>query len=119
MQQIATAAMQASGPAGVLFGTVESVAPLKVRVEQKLLLGAAQLILTHSVVDYEVSMTVDHTTEEAAGGSGDGAYEAHQHAYTGKKTFKVHNALKTGDGVILLRLQGGQQFVVLDKAVET
>ena len=51
----------------------------------------------------------------AGGGSGAAAYEAHKHAYVGKKTFKVHNALKAGEKVLLIRVQQGKKFVVIDR----
>lgn len=41
----------------------------------------------------------------------------HTHAYKGRKKFTVHNALKTGERVILMRVQGGNQYVVLDRMV--
>ena len=47
--------------------------------------------------------------------SGAAAYEAHKHAYVGKKTFKVHNALKAGEKVLLIRVQQGKKFVVIDR----
>lgn len=40
---------------------------------------------------------------------------SHSHSYSGKKKFTVHNGLKKGEKVILIRMQGGQQFVVLDR----
>ena len=36
-------------------------------------------------------------------------------AYVGKKTFKVHNALKAGEKVLLIRVQQGKKFVVIDR----
>ena len=72
-------------------------------------------ILTRNVTDFEVDMTVNHSTEDKGGGSGAAAYEAHKHAYVGKKTFKVHNALKAGEKVLLIRVQQGKKFVVIDR----
>ena len=40
---------------------------------------------------------------------------AHTHGYTGRKSFTVHNALTVGEKVILIRLQGGQKFLVIDR----
>lgn len=39
----------------------------------------------------------------------------HSHSYKGKKSFTVHNSLVQGDEVILLRMQGGQKYIVLDR----
>lgn len=39
----------------------------------------------------------------------------HSHDIQGRKTVTVHNGLKKGEKVILIRMQGGQKFVVLDR----
>lgn len=39
----------------------------------------------------------------------------HSHSYKGKKAFTVHNSLVQGDEVVLLRMQGGQKYIVLDR----
>jgi hypothetical protein len=104
-------AIEASDPTAIEFGIVTSVAPLKILVEQKKLLTIAQLVLTRNVKDYEIEMTVEHVTEE-----GDGP-DTHIHEYKGKKKFTVHNALKMGDKVMLVKMQGGQKYIVWDKEV--
>lgn len=40
---------------------------------------------------------------------------AHTHKITGKKKITVHNGLAVGDGVILIRQQEGQRFIVVDR----
>lgn len=40
---------------------------------------------------------------------------SHTHEYKGKKKFTVHLALNTGEKVLLLRADGGQQYIVLDR----
>jgi len=54
----------------------------------------------HSYIDDSLTRTTETNT--------------HSHAYTGTKAFTVHNKLKAGDNVVLLRVQGGQKFVILD-----
>ena len=49
IKEIALKAVEASAPVKVLFGTVESVSPLAVRVEQKLLLPEEFFIQTAAV----------------------------------------------------------------------
>jgi len=102
----ALAANDASKPVQVCFGRVVGAAPLQVCVEQKMTLGAAQLILARRVTDYTVEMTVNHYTEDA---------EGHRHACKGRKKYTVHNGLKAGEEVILLRMQGGQKYLILDR----
>ena len=40
---------------------------------------------------------------------------SHKHAYSGRKIFRVHNGLKKGETVVLLRIQGGQRYIVIDR----
>lgn len=108
IKKAAKEAIEAADPTAIQFGTVKSTSPLKIIVEQKKELTIAQLILTRNVKDYELEMTVNHETEIA---------EAHSHEYKGRKKFTVHNALKVGDSVMLLKMQGGQKYIVLDKEV--
>lgn len=115
VKRAAVEAVEAGKPFGFVLGKVTSASPLKVQVDQKLELTAAQLILTNAVRDYTVYMTVDHETEEKGGGSGAAAYESHKHAYKGKKAYRVHLALKAGEQVLLLRADGGQKFIILDR----
>lgn len=115
VKQAAVEAVQAGGPMAVCFGTVTSPSPLKIQVDQKKTLTEAQLILTNNVRDFTVEMTVDHQTENTSGGSGDASFAPHLHAYKGRKSFRVHLGLKSGEKVILLRCDGGQKYVVLDR----
>lgn len=118
IKKISTEAVDAKKPAGLLFGKVISDSPLKILVEQKMTLEKEQLVLCRNVTDFKVMMTVKHFTENKGGGSGDSAYESHRHEYKGKKEFLVHNKLKTGEEVLLLRQQGGQKFIVVDRVVK-
>lgn len=95
-------------PMEVCYGTVENISPLSIRVEQKMLLESDQLTLTRNVIDYDLNITVNHNTDSA---------QAHTHGYTGTKTFTINNALKQGEKVILIRVQGGQKYLVLDRVV--
>lgn len=72
-------AVEAGKPCDVMFGTVMSTAPLTVSVDQKLVLGEKQLVLTRYVTDYEIDMTVDHVTEEELGE----LEISHDHGYSG------------------------------------
>ncbi|WP_144511738.1 DUF2577 domain-containing protein [Bacillus sp. FJAT-22090] len=104
-------AVEAADPTAIQFGEVTSVSPLKILVEQKKELTMAQLVLTRNVRNHEIEMTVEHTTEIGNGP------DAHTHEYKGKKKFLVHNALKEGDSVMLVKMQGGQKYIVWDKDV--
>lgn len=124
VKQAAVEAVRADAPMAICYGTVLSPTPLKIQVDQKKILGAAQLILTDAVRDYNVEMSTiegtgkslgPHYTEDESGGSGYPAFAAHKHRYQGRKKWRIHNALKKGEKVILLRCDGGQKYVVLDR----
>lgn len=108
-------AVEAGKPVTILFGTVISASPLKIQVDQKSIYTERMLVLSRNVTDYEVDMTVNHTTEDNVGSSGTEALAPHNHAYVGQKTFKIHNALKVGERVLLIRVQQGKKFVVIDR----
>ena len=124
VKQAAVEAVRAEAPVAICYGTVLSPAPLKIQVDQKKILGTAQLILTDNVRDFNVEMSTiegmgkslgPHYTENESGGSGDAAFASHRHKYQGRKKWRVHNALKAGEKVILLRCDGGQKYIVLDR----
>lgn len=115
MKNSARKTQNASKPADIVYGTVISVNPLAVQVDQKLTIKQENLKLTRAVMDYEVEMTVDHVTENRSGGSGEAAFELHNHEYKGRKRFLIHNGLVEGDKVTMIRVHGGQQYVVIDK----
>ena len=109
VKRAAVEAVQAGAPMSGGYGYVTSTSPL---------LTEAQLILTDAVRDYTVEMTTMpefHETEETSGGAGDASFAPHKHRYQGRKKWKVHNALQMGEKVILLRCDGGQQYIVLGR----
>lgn len=117
LRQVVLEAVNAQKPTSVVYGTVISTSPLKVQVDQKLILERENLKLTRAVMDYEVDMTVDHVTENRAGGSGEAAFASHNHDYKGRKKFLIHNGLVVGDKVTMIRANGGQQYIIIDKEV--
>lgn len=108
-------AFNASKPTNMVFGKVVSVSPLKIKVDQKLTLGPAQLVLSRNVTDYRLSVTMNHSTENKSGGSGDSSFESHNHEIKGTKTMTVHNALKVNEEVIMMQTSGGQKYIVMDR----
>lgn len=42
---------------------------------------------------------------------------SHNHSIDGRKSMTIHNGLEVGDEVLLLRMQGGQKYIVIDKVV--
>ena len=109
-KQAALDAVRAKKPTEISFGRVINIEPLQINVEQKMTLEAVQLILCRNVTDYTVEMSVAYTTDGVLNDD-----IQHQHEYAGRKQFTVHNGLVVGDEVVLIRLQGGQRFLVIDR----
>lgn len=63
IKKMAVGANDANAPTSVLFGTVTSINPLEITVEQKLKLTKEFLVLTKNVKDYTVDVSVDWETE--------------------------------------------------------
>lgn len=119
IKKAASKAVKAEKPVEICFGEVTSISPLQILVDQKFTLGAAQLVLTRNVTN--------HKTMIAGGNVQDYYYvrplpdistapvnPLHKHAI-GKIEITVHNGLVVGDEVILIRQQGGQKYVVVDR----
>ena len=122
IKKTAVEAVNASKPANMVFGKVISASPLKIKIDQKLILTTAQLVLSRNVTDYEIEIEPSsnrspssHWTESTSGGSGDSAFSSHKHEYKGRKKFLVYNALNVGEEVILMQMSGGQKYVVWDR----
>lgn len=117
MKRAAKDEREASKPVNVYFGEVVSKSPLKINVEQKMVLGENQLILARNVTDYMTTVTVQWATEKGVL-LPDGKVTAdppHNHGIVGTKNFLMHNALEVGDEVIIIRQQEGQKFIVVDR----
>lgn len=106
-------AVASTNPVNILFGTVSQVTPLEIEVHQKLKLTEEFLVLTERVTRYEVDLEHDHAyTDNGTQGT------------TGKALANlltkspVRTGLKKGDKVVLMRVQGGQKFVITDKVVD-
>lgn len=115
LQKLAYNTYQAGKPADYILGVVESVNPLVIRLDAKETITEEFLVLTDAVRDYDVDITVNHTTENAAGGSGYAEYASHNHGYKGRKRITVHNGLTPGESVVMLRQLGGQEYLVLSR----
>lgn len=96
IQKLVMGVLNAQKLTTVAYGTVLSISPLEVQLDQMLTLKEAQLKLTRAVMDHEVEMSLD-------GGA--------------KQKYKVHNGLIIGDKVTMIRVHGGQQYLIIDKEV--
>ena len=122
IKKAAQEAIEAGQDSDFCYGTVTSASPLKILVEQKMELTAAQLVLTRNVTDFKTYITAGNTkdyyyTGDPESGGTAPVSPSHVHAI-GKVQVKVHNALAKGDKVVLLRKKGGQEYLVLDRVVK-
>lgn len=132
IKMLAVDVINSTQPVSLLFGTVMSVNPLKIKVDQQEFLTEQSLILSNMVKDHDVDITVSMQTVEDAymnpahthtGNMGSptdtGTLDTtHKHDIKGRKKITFHYGLKTGEKVILLKKEGGHKYLVIDR-VET
>lgn len=123
IKKAAIDAVNASKPTAIVFGKVTSASPLKINVEQKMTLTAAQLVLTRNVTNFKTSITGGNIQNYFYVGTEPNVTTqpvspSHVHAM-GQIQVTVHNALVVGDEVLLVQMQGGQKYLVLDRVVTT
>lgn len=102
-------------PTDLRTGTVVSVSPLKVQITNVFTVPESMLIVPRHLTDYTVDVTVDWDTENTNGEDEVHSFTSHKHNIVGGKKIKVHNALKVGDKIALIRKKGGQSFYILDR----
>ncbi|WP_227793628.1 DUF2577 domain-containing protein [Paenibacillus guangzhouensis] len=111
IRQLGIDAISAGNPVAVLFGKVSKINPLEVIVDQRFTLDEDFLIITEQLTRYEVDLELAYVNM-----SGNTQTETQQSM---KNIVIIREGLKVGDVVILLRIQGGQKYVVWDKVVTT
>lgn len=110
IKQASTDAADAGYPADIMTGTVTAAIPLTIKVEQRFDIGREQLIIPEYLTEHKINITIKGSTEKSG-------VPEHDHAFGEKKTVTVHNGLKAGDRVVLIRQQGGQKFLIIDRVV--
>lgn len=106
MKKASTEAVEAGKPVNILFGKVTSSLPLQINIEQKMTLTDAQLVLTRNVTNYTINLGMNLSTDEV---------DEHLHSIIGMQKVTIYNSLVVGDEVLLIRMQGGQKYIVLDR----
>ena len=124
MKSVAGNVQKNSELVNLVFGKVETIEPLTIRVDAQTLLIEKELILTHLVRDYEVDIEVSHQTVNDDilntlhnhPGVPDNSFDSHHyHAYQGRKKIKIYQGLQIGEGVLMIKEQGGQRHVIIDR----
>ncbi len=108
IQDIAVKAVEGTKPLEIRIGYVDKVDPLRVELMGGFKVSEKSLTLTNNVIDRDVEVEVEWETETA---------DSHKHMVKGVKTVRLLNGLKVGDKVLILRSQGGEKHIVLDKIV--
>ena len=111
LKKISVEANEASDPVRIMFGIVTKAEPLTIMVDQRLIIDQSKITLCSSVVERSVKETFNMSTENT------NSYTSHNHKIVGQKDVILNFGLKEGEKVILLRIQGGQSFLVLDRVV--
>lgn len=125
IKEAALEAVKNSSPCQVVTGVVNSAAPLQIQLNQSVLIDSKVIIVPEHLTDYETEITFDdpeikqiYTTWNM---------EETQESSRSKISFKqpsirhkitVYNSLKIGDFVVLIRAQGGQKFLIIDRMVK-
>lgn len=97
VKKAAVRAIKAEKPCDCIVGTVTSTKPLKIKLSEAdgVELGSDFFHLARNVTDHTVTVSFSGTEQK----------------------MKIHNALKKGDKVLMIRKWGGQDFIVIDRMV--
>lgn len=122
IKTISINANDATKPVNLCFGTVIKTSPLEIKIDQKLILSKEQLRLTKNVTNYNTTINLIGDVKQANLSINETVEDTHlsvdlTHSHNINSTFKatVNNQLKQNDQVILIRVQGGQKYLVLDR----
>lgn len=87
----------------LIQGRVVSISPLQIYIDQKMTIGEKQVVLTDAVKDHDVDITIK------------GISDSRGDSISGTTTITIHNALQIGEAVLMIRKQGGQQFLIIGR----
>lgn len=114
VKQAAVEAVKATNPCDYVIGTVTSIKPLKIKLSESdgLELTAEFFHLARNVTDFKTKITmkkqgVYHTVHTPPPTD----------TWIDEQEITVHNALKKGEKVLMIRKSGGQDYIVIDRVV--
>lgn len=110
IKQLAGGAVESEMPTRFMFGSVASLSPLTIRVENRFEISEEQIVIPKELTAGTYA-THRHSTAP------------HTHQLSGQETSQaspettqeVRLGLSVGDGVVVLRNWGGQQYLVLGR----
>jgi hypothetical protein len=91
IKRAATEAVAAAGPVIVQLGSVTQINPLKVLVDNRLELTEDLFIMPEYLTEQKITI--------------------------GTEEYEIRRALTAGDKLLLIRMQGGQRYVIMDRVV--
>ncbi|MEK5397452.1 DUF2577 domain-containing protein [Paenibacillus sp. FSL K6-2859] len=91
IKRAAIEAVDAAGPVQVQLGIVEKINPLEVLVDNRLSLSEDFLILPETLAEFKLAI--------------------------GSNEYEIRKPLAAGDKLLLIRMQGGQRYVIMDRVV--
>ncbi len=113
IKQAAIEAVGASKPVEIYIGLVKSIDPIEIFVHQKLSLTSEFLYIPERLTRYEVPLNHFHKYEDStAGGT---VLKDTQESLL--NVLVIREGLLEDDKVILVRIQGGNKYIVMDKVV--
>lgn len=115
VKKAAMDALNASNPTAIMFGTVSSADPLEVIVDQRFTLPADFLIVPETLIHFEIDFHHDH---EYTDDTGTGSSTKKTKPALPEKPIVIRRGLEAGDKLLLVRVQGGQQYIILDRVVD-
>ncbi|GGI44369.1 hypothetical protein GCM10008018_06760 [Paenibacillus marchantiophytorum] len=92
LKSASVGAVEAGTPVHITFGEVISIHPLEITVDQRFSLDQDFLIVPEQLTPYQIMIE--------------------------GQPIVIRRGLEVGDSLLLLRMQGGQKYVLLDKVVE-
>lgn len=95
IKRIVKETMDAEKLCDYVVGTVVSENPLKIKISNSITLDSDFLDVSRNMTDFDVKLTVNSKTETAT----------------------MHNSLKCGDAVLMLRKNRGKRYAVIDRVV--
>lgn len=121
MKRAANDANEAGQPCDLRYGTVVSVSPLIVQVSHQLTIPASLLIVPKALTNFTVPVSLNWLTKPVVDHvhyfNGENTEEAGEHLHqlisnNGELSMTIHNGLKVGDNVAMVRQKGGQKYYI-------
>lgn len=105
IKQASINAINASNPLAIEFGTVTDAENITIRINQKKILPKEFFVVPESLTRYEVSLKSSNAIDQSS-------------IDTELDTLVIREGLKIGDTVVLLKIESGARYLILDKVVK-